>query len=225
MNAPLSGSFANGDVSYWYRALGVPEPAHRLDGDLRADVAIIGGGYTGLWTAYYLIKADPTLHVVVLEKEFAGFGASGRNGGWLAGLLPGSPRRYAKTHGADAARALPAGAVHHRRRGHRRVRGRGHRGRHRQGRRLQRGQDPRPGAPPGTGGRGAARLGLGPQGRGGRAGERAHPGRGGPDGVLEPSLRQDPARETGQRAGESRTGPGGRALRGHRGDRRSRPAG
>ncbi|WP_061300677.1 NAD(P)/FAD-dependent oxidoreductase [Herbidospora cretacea] len=106
MNAPLSGSFANGDVSYWYRALGVPEPAHRLDGDLRADVAIIGGGYTGLWTAYYLIKADPTLHVVVLEKEFAGFGASGRNGGWLAGLLPGSPRRYARTHGADAARAF-----------------------------------------------------------------------------------------------------------------------
>lgn len=106
MNAPLSDSFANGDVSYWYRALGVPEPAHRLGGDLRADVAIIGGGYTGLWTAYYLIKADPTLHVVVLEKEFAGFGASGRNGGWLAGLLPGSPRRYAKTHGADAARAF-----------------------------------------------------------------------------------------------------------------------
>jgi glycine/D-amino acid oxidase-like deaminating enzyme len=52
------------------------------------DVAIVGGGYTGLWTAYYLARRDPALRIVVLEREFAGFGASGRNGGWLSNLLP-----------------------------------------------------------------------------------------------------------------------------------------
>ena len=56
-----------------------PRPA--LAGDTDADVAIVGAGYTGLWTAYYLIAADPTLRIVVLEAEIAGFGASGRNGG------------------------------------------------------------------------------------------------------------------------------------------------
>jgi glycine/D-amino acid oxidase-like deaminating enzyme len=45
------------------------------------DVAIAGGGYTGLWTAYYLARADPTLRVAVLEASSVGFGASGRNGG------------------------------------------------------------------------------------------------------------------------------------------------
>ncbi|GGO24552.1 FAD-dependent oxidoreductase [Microbispora rosea subsp. aerata] len=106
MSAPLSPGFVNGEVSFWYRALGVPAPEERLDGDLRADVAVVGAGYTGLWTAYYLKKADPSLRVVVLEKEFAGFGASGRNGGWLTGALAGTPGRYAKTHGRDAARRL-----------------------------------------------------------------------------------------------------------------------
>ncbi|GAA0443227.1 FAD-dependent oxidoreductase [Acrocarpospora corrugata] len=103
MNAPLAPGFVNGDVSYWYRATGVPDPGAPLGGNIRADVAIVGAGYTGLWTAYYLKKADPALRIVVLEKEFAGFGASGRNGGWLAGLLPGSARRYAKDHGQQAA--------------------------------------------------------------------------------------------------------------------------
>ena len=58
----------------------VPRPA--LPGPVDADVAIVGAGYTGLWTAYYLRRADPGLRVVVLEREVAGFGASGRNGGW-----------------------------------------------------------------------------------------------------------------------------------------------
>ncbi|WP_214107355.1 NAD(P)/FAD-dependent oxidoreductase [Acrocarpospora catenulata] len=103
MNAPLTPGFVNGEVSFWYREQGIPTPAAPLPGDRQADVAIVGGGYTGLWTAYYLKKADPALRVAVLEKEFAGFGASGRNGGWLAGLLPGSPARYAHRHGAEAA--------------------------------------------------------------------------------------------------------------------------
>jgi glycine/D-amino acid oxidase-like deaminating enzyme len=64
-------------------------------------VCIVGAGYTGLWTAYYLIRADPTLRIVVLEARFAGFGASGRNGGWLSGLVPGDRAGLARTHGRE----------------------------------------------------------------------------------------------------------------------------
>jgi hypothetical protein len=52
-----------------------------LPGARDADVAIVGAGFTGLWTACYLLQRDPALRVVVVEKEIAGFGASGRNGG------------------------------------------------------------------------------------------------------------------------------------------------
>ncbi|WP_049564195.1 NAD(P)/FAD-dependent oxidoreductase [Nonomuraea sp. SBT364] len=106
VHVPLSSGFVNGDVSFWYRSSGVPAPGPRLDGDRDADVVIVGAGYTGLWTAYYLKQARPSLDVVVLEQEFAGFGASGRNGGWLTGDLAGSHARYARTHGRDAARRL-----------------------------------------------------------------------------------------------------------------------
>ncbi|WP_091101967.1 NAD(P)/FAD-dependent oxidoreductase [Nonomuraea pusilla] len=99
-HVPLSSGFVNGDVSFWYRSSGVPSPGPRLDADLEADVVIVGAGYTGLWTAYYLKRARPSLRVVVLEQEFAGFGASGRNGGWLTGDLAGSHERY----GQDARR-------------------------------------------------------------------------------------------------------------------------
>lgn len=92
----------NGDVSYWYRAMGgFPPRRPSLPGRTEADVCIVGGGYTGLWTAYHLKRADPELRVVVLEAVFAGFGASGRNGGWLSGLLPGSRSRYAKSRGGE----------------------------------------------------------------------------------------------------------------------------
>ncbi|AXT86994.1 FAD-dependent oxidoreductase [Aeromicrobium sp. A1-2] len=70
------------------------------------DVCIVGGGLTGLWTAYYLSALDPTLDIVVLEAEFAGFGASGRNGGWLSAELSGSKQRYAKSHGRVGVQAL-----------------------------------------------------------------------------------------------------------------------
>ncbi|MET8337041.1 FAD-binding oxidoreductase [Streptosporangium canum] len=103
---PLAGDFVNGDVSFWYRSLGIPTAGEPLTGDRDADVVIVGAGYTGLWTAYYLKKASPSLRVVVLEKEFAGYGASGRNGGWLVGELAGTPERYARTHGVDAAKRL-----------------------------------------------------------------------------------------------------------------------
>jgi glycine/D-amino acid oxidase-like deaminating enzyme len=73
-----------------------------LPGDRRADVCIVGAGFTGLWTAYYLKRAAPELDVVMLEREFAGFGASGRNGGWLSSNFAASRRRTASEHGRQA---------------------------------------------------------------------------------------------------------------------------
>jgi glycine/D-amino acid oxidase-like deaminating enzyme len=61
-----------------------------LPGDLDVDVAVVGGGFTGLWTAYYLAEADPSLRIAVVEAEVSGFGASGRNGGWCSALFPAS---------------------------------------------------------------------------------------------------------------------------------------
>ncbi len=87
--APLAAGFGNGGVSFWYRAAGRPAPGPRLPGPRTADVCVVGAGYTGLWTAYYLKRARPDLRIVVLEREFAGFGASGRNGGWVLGRSPG----------------------------------------------------------------------------------------------------------------------------------------
>ncbi len=96
----------NGEVSWWWRSLGgTPAPRPALPGDIDADVAIVGGGYTGLWTAYYLKRAQPDLRIVVLEQRFAGFGASGRNGGWLTNTVTGGRGRYVASHGRDAANA------------------------------------------------------------------------------------------------------------------------
>lgn len=83
-------------------------PRPPLAGDATADVAIVGAGYTGLWTAYYLKRARPDLVVRVIDKHFAGYGASGRNGGWLTGGFAWDPARYAATHGEAAARDFVA---------------------------------------------------------------------------------------------------------------------
>lgn len=96
----------NGGVSFWWDQVGVPVPRPGLDGDLDCDVCIVGGGLTGLWTAYTLAALDPGLDIVVLEAQFAGFGASGRNGGWLSAELSGSKERYGATHGRDGVLAL-----------------------------------------------------------------------------------------------------------------------
>ncbi|CDP86634.1 MULTISPECIES: NAD(P)/FAD-dependent oxidoreductase [Mycolicibacterium] len=77
-----------------------------LDGDIVADVAIVGAGFTGLWTAYYLAKSDPSLNIVVIEREYAGFGASGRNGGWASAIFPVSLAHVAKLYDHDAALRL-----------------------------------------------------------------------------------------------------------------------
>lgn len=82
----------------------VPRPP--LAGDTAADVAVVGGGFTGLWTAYYLLAARPDLRVVVIEAEIAGFGASGRNGGWASALFPATTSRLARLYGRGPALAL-----------------------------------------------------------------------------------------------------------------------
>src|SRR5688500_19204044 len=65
-----------GSYSFWLETSGddlTPRP--RLDGSIDVDVAVMGAGYTGLWTAYYLLRRDPSLRVAVVEREIAGFGA------------------------------------------------------------------------------------------------------------------------------------------------------
>ncbi|HAP75366.1 MAG TPA: FAD-dependent oxidoreductase [Acidimicrobiaceae bacterium] len=101
-------------LSYWHDSIAADEwgtPRAALGGDIEADVCVIGGGYTGLWTAYYLKRRDPGLRVVVLEAEVVGFGASGRNGGWCSALLPMGLDAVAATSSRGAATALQA-AMH-----------------------------------------------------------------------------------------------------------------
>ena len=77
-------------VSFWFDSL--PEPVRPLEPQDFADdidVAIVGAGFTGLWTAYYLNQAQPELRIAMVEAEVAGFGASGRNGGWCFGESAG----------------------------------------------------------------------------------------------------------------------------------------
>jgi glycine/D-amino acid oxidase-like deaminating enzyme len=77
-------------------------PRPSLPGDVDCDVAIVGAGFTGLWAAYHLARAQPDMRIVVCEREIAGFGPSGRNGGWVSGGLVGSADTYLKEHGRDA---------------------------------------------------------------------------------------------------------------------------
>jgi len=98
-------------LSLWHDSLAqsgdddlTPRPA--LSGDIEVDVAVVGGGFTGLWTAYYLLEAQPQLKVAIIEAEIAGFGASGRNGGWCSSLFPVSTSALARTNGRDAALAM-----------------------------------------------------------------------------------------------------------------------
>ncbi len=93
--------------SFWLETCGddlTPRPP--LDGSVDVDVAILGAGFTGLWTAYYLLTRDPSLKVAVVEKEIAGFGASGRNGGWCFAGFPIGPLELLQEHGYDAARLV-----------------------------------------------------------------------------------------------------------------------
>ena len=92
--------------SLWLDQVGEITPRPPLDGDTTVDVAIVGAGYTGLWTARYLLEADPSLRVAILEKEVAGFGASGRNGGWCSALFSASRDKIAHRYGRPSAIAM-----------------------------------------------------------------------------------------------------------------------
>ena len=81
-------------------------PRVSLRSDISVDVAIVGAGFTGLWTAVHLIASDPALRVAVVEREIAGWGASGRNGGWCSALFATSWSRVEKEHGREGALAL-----------------------------------------------------------------------------------------------------------------------
>jgi glycine/D-amino acid oxidase-like deaminating enzyme len=78
-------------------------PRPPLDGHADVDVAIIGAGFTGLWTAYALLRCQPGLRILVMDREIAGFGASGRNGGWLSDLFPVPWEQVARVGGGSAA--------------------------------------------------------------------------------------------------------------------------
>jgi glycine/D-amino acid oxidase-like deaminating enzyme len=94
-------------LSFWHDSVpGSLEPAPGLATDTEADVAIVGAGLTGLWTAYYLNKADPELSIVLCEGEIAGYGASGRNGGWCSALFPASLSKLDRMAGREQAIAM-----------------------------------------------------------------------------------------------------------------------
>jgi glycine/D-amino acid oxidase-like deaminating enzyme len=98
--------------SWWLRAAlaaekdAEPQP---LTGDINADVVVIGGGFTGLWTAYHLTQTKPDLKVVLLEQDICGGGPSGRNGGFASGWwdeLDGLITLYGQTEAVRACRAI-----------------------------------------------------------------------------------------------------------------------
>lgn len=98
------------DVERYYRSRslwldGVQEslePRPSLTGDASCDIAIVGAGFGGLWTAYYLKTLQPDARIAVVEQEVAGFGAAGRNGGWVSAGIAGSTSVYARRRGRDA---------------------------------------------------------------------------------------------------------------------------
>lgn len=97
--------------SLWFdqaEAVDPRPPREPLDGDTSADVVVVGAGLTGLWTAYYLLEADPALDVLVVERDVAGAGTSGRTGGWYGAGPASAASRVAAAHGPEAARSARA---------------------------------------------------------------------------------------------------------------------
>jgi glycine/D-amino acid oxidase-like deaminating enzyme len=98
----------NGEVGFWHASLGGAGPTRTaLGGPTEADVCIVGAGYTGLWTAWALSQGQPAMRIIVIDRSHVGFGASGRNGGWLSGFLPGDREAMARgAHGRAGVIAL-----------------------------------------------------------------------------------------------------------------------
>jgi glycine/D-amino acid oxidase-like deaminating enzyme len=90
----------------WLDQVGAAQLRAPLLKNHTVDAAIVGAGYTGLWTAYHLLKAEPSLKVALIERETAGFGASGRNGGWCSALFAAPHDKIARKYGNDAALAM-----------------------------------------------------------------------------------------------------------------------
>jgi glycine/D-amino acid oxidase-like deaminating enzyme len=89
--------------SLWLGGIAEPlTPRPSLGGDVDCDIAIVGAGFTGLWTAYYLKQHEPGLNVALVEREVAGFGPSGRNGGWVMSGISGTAAAYGERSGSDA---------------------------------------------------------------------------------------------------------------------------
>ena len=76
---------------YWLREAGGADPVPPATGDIDADVVVLGGGYTGMWTAWHLLERAPACRVVVLEADVCGHGPSGRNGGFCETLWTSLP--------------------------------------------------------------------------------------------------------------------------------------
>jgi glycine/D-amino acid oxidase-like deaminating enzyme len=85
---------------YWRETEHV-DPGPPLEGDRRADVAIVGGGYTGLWTAYFLKEADPSLDIHIVEADYAGAGASGHADGFVTPTIGHSLHSVVHRFGAE----------------------------------------------------------------------------------------------------------------------------
>ncbi len=85
--------------SLWLDQLGPIAPRPPLEGEVEADIVVVGGGYTGLWTAYHLAEARPDVRIAVVERHVVGYGAAGRNGGWVGAGLAGSPKVYSRGAG------------------------------------------------------------------------------------------------------------------------------
>lgn len=99
----------NGELGFWMAGQADTRPSFpRFTGEDAVDLAIVGGGYTGLWAAYFAKKLEPSLSVAVFEAEQVGYGASGRNGGWLSAMPPGNRATFARASGGgiEASRAL-----------------------------------------------------------------------------------------------------------------------
>ena len=97
---------AYGALSYWHDTAPMRAASRRIEPGAWFDVAILGAGYTGLWTAHHLLERDPSLQVALIEKEEVGFGASGRNGGFAMTKIGHSLHQMTRDHGVEQTLAV-----------------------------------------------------------------------------------------------------------------------